>query len=320
MVMASVKTEPCLSVSQIAKVLGYSRTYARKKLAERLKEQKEFEKVCPHGKGKGPNGTLYTVAFVREVFPGRDFDERQATAGSTLPAEVKSTLARHRNLPPSILGVLESRELHPIDFTDLASFLIGAPGELRIRAIAATSIAWAAPFTPIYQAFQRRAKDRLGGPKILLLHPDAKAAKLRSLAEEGTRRFTETSFWENALRAFQFLHEKEKAWNVTVKWVHVAPSSFLIHNSEAGALLEMYDLGRPPSAPGPTTVCIGGRSPVLFIAPGTPYHKTLKDGFDWVFEPPKEVAHCIKPVAVPELDAYFTRTSPPPKSHTRRRQ
>lgn len=322
--MVSVKpqTESCFSVSQIAKALGYSRTYVRKKLTGQLAAHPELlARACPRA-AHGPDGALYTATFVREVFPGRNFDERRATAGSALPDEVKSTLSRHRNLPPSILGLLESREVDPIDFTELASFLIRAPGELRIRAIAATCIAYAAPFTPIYQALQIRAARRLGGPKILLLHPDANAAKLRSLAEEGRRMrsVTETSFWQNALRAFQFLREKQGAWNVTVKWVHVAPGSFLIHNSEAGALLEMYDLGKPPSAPGPTTVCIGGRSPMLFVAPGTRYHATLKDGFDWVFEPPKYAAHCIKPVLARELAAYFRRTSAPLRSETRRRQ
>ena len=309
-------------MSQIAKALDYSRTYVRKKLAEQLDARPESRATaCPRA-AHGPEGALYTLTFIRAAFPGRNFDERQATAGSTLPAEVQSTLKRHKNFPPSLLGLLESRELHPIDFTDLASFLIRAPGELRIRAIAATSIVYAAPFTPIYQAFQARAAGKLGGSKILLLHPDAKAAKLRSLAEEGRRprSVTETSFWQNALRAFEFLQQKAAAWNVSVKWVHVPPSSFLIHNSEAGALLEMYDLGKPSPAHGDSTVCISGRSPVLFVAPRSSYHATLKEGFDWVFEPPKYVANCIKPIPPAELEAYFRRTSRRLKTNTRPRQ
>jgi hypothetical protein len=298
------------SVSQIAKALDYSRTYVRKKLMERLAAQPELRaSVCPRA-ARGPAGALYTATFVREVFPNRRFDERRVLAEATLPEDVQSTLSRHKSFPPSILGVLGSREVDPMDFTDLARFLIRAPGELRIRAIAATFLVYEAPFKPIYQAFQARAAAHYDGPKILLLHPDAKAAKLRSLVEEGRRirSVAETSMWQNAHQAFQFLQQKEAHWNLTVKWVHVAPSSFILHNSEAGALLEMYDLGKPPTATEDTTLCIGGRAPVLFIAPGTAYHATLQNGFDWLFEPPKYMAHCIKHETAADLARYFNRT------------
>jgi hypothetical protein len=283
-----------VTIKQVAECLGVTVARIRQRFdaeggAERARANKE-DVVLSQGQGR--RATVYRLDFMKSLFG--DFQRTEAST-SRLPPPVAELLARSSG-KSDIHAIIESRTADAKTFEDVLLWMIGKGTDLRIRSIAATFVSRKTKWDPIYQAFEVRAREKRSIPKLLLLHPLASAARLRSNVEEGESRkptrvsgelsakalsaFKQTTMWDDFVAAWQFV-TKEKTFELEARWVDVSPQSMLIYCDEC-ALLETYDFGRASDAV--DRECIGRLSPVIVVKPGR-YLKSLKSGFDRIFAP-----------------------------------
>ncbi len=126
--------------------------------------------------------------------------------------------------------------------------------------------------------------------------------------------------WNRAVAAVDRLSGTEL--EDSTKWIDEVPYSFLIW-TEIVALLEPYDYGRPQKPTEAARVIankrrkkptLSGHAPLLLVWPDAPYHCTLRDGFERVFN--EQVAH-VHPATTEEVKAAVDSVAAS-RSETRR--
>lgn len=301
--------EAGIALSDVARFYGQSPAYIRRRFRDSGGyTEAEKDPTLIVNEGGGPRPCRYRLSVIQRVFP--EFEPGQLLAGD-LPREVADIIGRLKHkLPPDVAAVLPSRDEDPRSFENLAQCLIKDGSNLRIRAVAGTFFSYAEGHNAIYNAFEKRS-TRIkrtppnatppSHPKILLLHPFSSTARLRSNAEESEsqpitpvredltpkafKQFRSTSMWRDFEQAWKFVRNDADALSLDVKWVRVAPHSFLIYTDEC-AVVETYDLGRGEADQARRErTCIGRKAPLIVVRPGSRYHQILRAGFDWSFDP-----------------------------------
>ncbi len=255
-----------MSVDDIATTYGVSPSLVRTRLREFLEKNPSNGRFV---KGEGSRGGAYRVDLVAEIFqsdpPSLDGASRVFTRGKDAGRAI-------------LRGVLPSRREAPGEYAALVAHLIESGESVRIRAIAGTDFCTAQG--TIGSALTRRPKRQ--SIRLLLLNPFCDAAGIRAEAE-GDLGNMSSQLFRDALGSFWFLYQRARELNLDPRWVDAAFYNLLVWGEEY-ALIENYDLSKPEEIQSPATVCIGRHAPVFVIRGGIPYHRSLKEGFDYLFE------------------------------------
>jgi hypothetical protein len=272
-----------LSVREISeryeKPLATVRLLLKKKLAERSANAPDlpasFLRKGEGGRrGDGFRGDFVREAMGEEASAGR-FSETEKRIFGKGAKGVAIKISGDKITDVPLTGILASRRSAYLEYNQLIAEMTKEGENLRIRCITGTDFfnsqfVW-------YGSLTSRIAAHLGPPKVLLVYPFERAAKLRSSAEG--ENLSVSQFRRDAFATYSFVKD-DKELRSSVKWADDIPPSMLIW-TERSALVEPYDYGgRGNDRPG----CIGRKAPILVVPGGTDYHVALRDSFDYVYE------------------------------------
>ncbi len=304
------------TINQLANWYGKSAAFVRLKINKAFKEKfgkiPETDVSSVYQRREGPFACLYHVDFAKDAIGWSPDQHLTEVQRGIFNRQTKLPTVRivGSEVDGLLTGLLGSRMKASEAYEALLIEMIGSGRGLRIRCITGTDFFNA--HRPTADAFFERVNNGLDAIKIkiLLVYPFGHGARVRSAAE-GDKRLDMSQFSRDAAGTFGFVSSYARKLKLDARWSEDLPPSLLVW-TEDYALVEPYDHGRQDED---RSGCIGRKSPIMIVSGGTPYHTTLKHGFDYVFDSKekkeKEEDTHIKTFSLEEVAAEYNKRATP---------
>lgn len=278
MIVKEESNSKMVSLTDLERKFTYrSRSWLRSILKREENKLSEIEREKLVQNIGGSKGKLYNLNWAENVFHQEDIDSSSTLARIFRSSDFEGVL--HVNSKgkseTSVAGLLESRKEANSAYEKLLSALINESDELLIRVISGQDLF--NDYRPTANMLRERGCVNNKTTKVLFLYPFGDPADIRIKAEE-EKSVNHPTFILDAFRTLSFIAGR-RSWHIEPKWVNILHHTFMVWGNQY-AIVEPYDFGKPGTN---LSGCIGRKAPLLVVKGGSPYHQTLKHGFEYIY-------------------------------------